>query len=325
MGESEGTWVEVRTDLFDPIVYLQLELNYKDMISKIYEFGGYITFTQFFRLADEKKRNGNYIVRKLIDELHLLGEHQFNNNKYAYLKTRSMQYIKQTLTAKAMGPRPNNHVLMTSIYKAEYYLTNKILLQTEIDAARFSKLQDQIRVKCALDAPFDNPAAFLDGINRLHYSRCFLVRTRNEDKALHVKFAVIDFDRSKTWFLNLLRRLDSFFGYLNSSCTYSLEILVKNRDREIAINKLCSSLLRDNKNRIEVKERMLKSHTPTGQVRVQQMDNLIFRYCSELNVFNLDINRYFLHSSSSKAHVLKYSEIDQLKEIKKDILEKQKL
>lgn len=78
-------------------------------------------------------------------------------------------------------------------------------------------------------------------------------------------------------------------------------------------------LMNDNDNRKDVRDRMLKSSTPTAKVRVEQMENLIFNHCKDLQVSNLDIDRFFLHPSQSPSQVLKLSEIDKLLEIREDI------
>jgi hypothetical protein len=322
---KEGAWVQVRTDLFNPNVYLEIELYYKDLIQKIYDFGGYITFAQFIKLYEKSQGAGHLTLRHLIDDLKLLGEQQVNRNKYAYLKTRAMQYLKQNIKAKSVDTRPNNHVLLTSIYKAEFFLQKRILLRSEVNADGFTKLQEEFRTKFSVPEPFTNPSAFINEINNLHYSRCFTYKTQKQDMSLAFNFAVIDFDRSKTWYLNLLNRLDSLMVLLNDECSYSIDILVKNNKRKVVIEKMMQGLTRDNDYRKEVKKRMLNSRSATAKVRVKQMENLIYKQCSKMIVTDLNIDRFFLHPSQSNEHILKISEINRLVEIRNDILEKRSI
>lgn len=324
MENDKGTWVQVRTDLFDPTVYLEIELYYKDILQKIYNFGGYITFSQFIKMYGKSQGAGHNLIRKFIDDLKLLGEQQVNTNKYAYLKSRSIQYLKQISKANSVDPRPNNHVLLTSIYKAEFFLLKRLLLRSEVNADGFSKLQGEFSAKFGVTEPFTNPSAFITEINNLHFSRCFLYKTQKHDMSLSFNFAVIDFDRSKTWYLNLLNRLDSLMVLLNDECSYSLDILVKNNKRKVVVEKMMQGLTKDNDYRKEVKKRMSNSQTPTAKVRAKQMDNLIFSKCSLVTCLDLNIDRYFLHPSQFDAQILKISETSQLQDIREEILRKQK-
>ena len=72
--------INVRTDIIEPHTYLELELNYKQLIETIYNCGGYALFQQIYKWYGGKSKGFREI--KKLEELLLVGSEQLNNNKY---------------------------------------------------------------------------------------------------------------------------------------------------------------------------------------------------------------------------------------------------
>ena len=87
-----GYKIEVRTDIIDPHTYLEIELKYEELLKKINECGGYALFQQIYKWFGNKSKGFREI--KKLEELLLVGTEQLNNNKYVYLKSTALKYLK---------------------------------------------------------------------------------------------------------------------------------------------------------------------------------------------------------------------------------------
>lgn len=129
--------VEVRTDIIDSHIYLEAELSYKDLLEVINKCGGYAIFQQLYKWFGNKSK-GFREIQKLQD-LHLVGSEQLNNNKYIYLKSSALKHLKykgfpeQVTDPKVnrLLTKPGYRPLMNSVYSLEYLIAHEEYITTE--------------------------------------------------------------------------------------------------------------------------------------------------------------------------------------------------
>jgi hypothetical protein len=120
----------VKLGIIDPHTYLEIELNYKELLIILKKCGSYAFFGQIYNYYNSKSQ-GFRAIKKMID-LKILGEGKFNNNKYIYLKISALKYLKyrdfkelpSEIKVMRMPKTPNRY----SFFVFEYYLkTGEIL------------------------------------------------------------------------------------------------------------------------------------------------------------------------------------------------------
>lgn len=135
--------VEVRTDIIDPHSFLELELNYKQLIETIYMCGGYALFQQIYKWYGNKSKGFREI--KKLEELLLVGSEQFNNNKYVYLKSTALKYLKykdykeevKEIRINRLLNKPGFRPIMSSVYSFEYLIENKEYINSKSSLSEF--------------------------------------------------------------------------------------------------------------------------------------------------------------------------------------------
>lgn len=135
--------IEVRTDIIDPHTYLDIELDYKELLQEIYKCGGYALFQQLYKYFGNKSKG--YREIKKLENLLLIGSEQLNNNKYVYLKQTSLKYLKyrnfETEVTESKVNRllqkPGFRPIMNSVYCFEYLLEKKEYINEELSLKTF--------------------------------------------------------------------------------------------------------------------------------------------------------------------------------------------
>lgn len=135
--------IEVRTDIIDPHTYLEAELNYKELLEVLNQCGGYALFQQIYKWFGNKSKGFREI--KKLQELLLVGSEQLNNNKYIYLKSTALKYLKYKnyeeevteIKVNRLLQKPGFRPIMNSVYAMEYLLDKKECINTESSLKTF--------------------------------------------------------------------------------------------------------------------------------------------------------------------------------------------
>jgi len=121
--------IEVRTDIIAPHTYLEVEMNYKELLGVLEKCGGYALFQQLYKWFGNKSRGFREI--KKLEELILVGSEQLNNNKYVYLKSTALKYLKYKdskeevtdIKITRLLQNPGFKPIMNSVYSFEYLMS----------------------------------------------------------------------------------------------------------------------------------------------------------------------------------------------------------
>lgn len=134
--------IEVRTDIIEPHVYLECQMNYKELLRIIGECGGYAFFQQLYKYFGSKSKGFREI--KKMEDLLLIGNEKFNNNKYVYLKSNSLMYLKykdieviEDTNVNRLLIKPGLRPILNSVYSLEYYLVHDQKINEEISKSEF--------------------------------------------------------------------------------------------------------------------------------------------------------------------------------------------
>lgn len=128
--------IEVRTDIIEPHTYLEVELNYKELLEILDKCGGYALFQQLYKWFGNKSKGFREIQK--LQEFLLVGSEQLNNNKYVYLKSTALKYLKyknfkdkvnDTKISRLLS-KPGFRPIMNSVYSLEYLMSNARYINT---------------------------------------------------------------------------------------------------------------------------------------------------------------------------------------------------
>lgn len=266
--------VFVRTDLIDPHTYLELEMNYKDLIEKIYNCGGYCLYSQIYKFFGNKN-TGYTHIKKLLDLL-LVGSEQFNNNKYLNLKITSLRYLLYREREKEDEKRINNRLLQkpghlplfNSFYSFEMMLEKGYIVNTDMSIKYLriyvnkikSFLNSKERLKYLHLVKIEND----DYIKRLETTlkimgdrnSIFLSNFKEDDELSNCILSFIVFDVGLINENIVLKTLKHISRYLNkfgeknlfNVCKFKLEI-ISTRSKKEPIEKLIDKATRTIQNR----------------------------------------------------------------------------
>ena len=124
--------VIVRTDIIDPHVYLDIELQYKELIEVLNSCGGYALYQQIYKYYGEKTKGFREI--KKLEELNLVNSEQYSNCKYVYLKYTALKYLKyrdveviESTYVNQNTPKPSFRPLFNSSIHLSITFLQKIL------------------------------------------------------------------------------------------------------------------------------------------------------------------------------------------------------
>lgn len=261
--------INVRTDIIDPHTYLELELNYKQLIETIDKCGGYALFQQIYKWYGSKSKGFREI--KKLEELLLVGSEQLNNNKYIYLKSTALKYLKYREHEEEVKEpkinrllnKPGFRPLMGSVYSLEYLIENK----EHINSVNSLETFDLVVVK-ALEAFNSNRFQYLhlgklsDNNDKSKLNEKFVdqIKTKlkilNDRNAIYLKsyepssdfknstlnFVWFDYDQSTegNMVLKVFRLISRLLnnmgttgkGNLLNACNFSLEIVTLSEERQ---------------------------------------------------------------------------------------------
>lgn len=257
--------LEIRTDIIDPHTYLEAELNYKELLQVINDCGGYVLFQQIYRWFGGKSK-GFREIKKLQDLL-LVGSEQLNNNKYVYLKTTSLKYLKyKDFEGEVTEPKinrllnkPGFRPIMNSVYSFEYMMlenkrinTNSSLETLDIFISkarevfqndRFSNIHLGKIVKNEYVEQLNTKLKILGDRNAIFLKN---YEPSNEFKNSNLEFVWFDFNQEtdENPVLRVLRLISKFLNNVGTTgknnllncCNFSLEIVTLSEDRKVILN-----------------------------------------------------------------------------------------
>lgn len=261
--------IEVRKDIIDPHTYLEAELNYKELLEVINKCGGYALFKQLYKWFGNKSK-GFREIQKLQDLL-LVGSEQLNNNKYIYLKSTALKYLKyKDFPEEVTDPKinrllnkPGFRPIMNSIYSLEYLLEKKEYINENTSFKVFDTFISKAREAFNKDR-FTNlhlGKIMKDEYVQPLYTKLKMLGDRNgiylknyvpaaELKASTLEFIWFDFNQNlgENPVLRALELISKFLNNVGTTgrnnllncCNFSLEIVTISEERKGVLEKLCS-------------------------------------------------------------------------------------
>ncbi len=253
--------IEVRTDIIDPHTYLEAEMNYKKLLEVLEKCGGYALFQQLYKWFGNKSK-GFREIQKLQDLL-LVGSEQLNNNKYVYLKSTTLKYLKyRDFEEEVTDPKINRLInkpgfrpIMNSVYSLEYLIKNQEYINTDNSLKTFDIFVSKAREIFIKDR-FTNlhlgKIIKEDYVKQLN-TKLKILGDRNgiflknyieaaEFKASTLEFVWFDFnvDTDENPVLRILRLISKFLNNIGTNgknnllncCHFSLEIVTLSEERK---------------------------------------------------------------------------------------------
>ena len=253
--------IEVRTDIIDPHTYLEAEMNYKELLEVLEKCGGYALFQQLYKWFGNKSK-GFREIQKLQDLL-LVGSEQLNNNKYVYLKSTTLKYLKyRDFEEEVTDPKINRLInkpgfrpIMNSVYSLEYLIKNQEYINTDNSLKTFDIFVSKAREIFIKDR-FTNlhlgKIIKEDYVKQLN-TKLKILGDRNgiflknyieaaEFKASTLEFVWFDFnvDTDENPVLRILRLISKFLNNIGTNgknnllncCHFSLEIVTLSEERK---------------------------------------------------------------------------------------------
>ncbi|MBU3114742.1 hypothetical protein [Clostridium lacusfryxellense] len=279
-----GYKIEVRTDIIDPHTYLDAELNYKELLEVINKCGGYVLFQQLYKWFGNKSKGFREI--KKLEDLLLFGSEQLNNNKYVYLKSTALKYIKYKDVEKEVKETKVNRLLqkpgfrpiMNSVYSFQYLLEKKESINEESSLKAFEMFVSKAREVFNKDK-FTN--LHLGKIVKNEYVQQLIIKLKilGDRNGIFLKNYIpeAEFSKSKlefVWFdfdqnlgenpvLKTLQLISKFLNNVGTTgknnlfncCKFSLEIITISEERKKVIEQLSEMAIEniDKKNSFHLK------------------------------------------------------------------------
>jgi len=268
--------VIVRTDIIDPHVYLDIELQYKELIEVLNSCGGYALYQQIYKYYGEKTKGFREI--KKLEEINLVNSEQYSNCKYVYLKYTALKYLKyrdveviESTYVNQNTPKPSFRPLFNSIYSFEHYLSTKDIINTELSIKVLRQFIEKVRhvlkvnripnihlVKCEKD---DFLAAMESKIKILgERNGIYLVDIQDAPELQNtvLKFVWYDFNQvsEENTLLKTIRMISRFlneFGVKNqlNCCKFSIEVFTPGEQRKQILERLAAKALKTIESRNE--------------------------------------------------------------------------
>lgn len=309
MSDLEGVFV--RIDIIDPHTYLELELNYKDLIEKIFTCGGYCLYTQIYKYYGSTSVGYNNIKR--LEKMRLIGSETLNNNKYVYIKLTALKYLLYRNEEKIENKKLNDRILQSpchvrmfnSINKFEYYLDEKKVIGINFSINTFMKYIELIRNALNTDErltylyliKIENDDFVKKLSNTLKImgerSSIYLVGIDENTKIENIilKFVVFDIGHIDENFAHkTLKNISAFLNKLGvknlfNASKFDLEIVTTN-EKKVATEKLVNIALKKIKN----------SNEYFNKSNSKYKNNPIISNILNVSVKGLDLNRYTIQS-----------------------------
>lgn len=242
-------------------------LNYRELLEIINQCGGYALFQQIYKWFGNKSKGFREIQK--LQELLLVGSEQLNNNKYIYLKSTALKYLKYRnfekevtdLKINRLLNKPGFRPIMNSVYSLEYLIVNQEYINTDNSLKTFDIFISKARAVFAKDR-FTN--LYLgkiikdDYVQRLSTKLKILgdrngIYLKNYVEAADFKTSTLEFvwfdfntDTDENSVLRVSRLISKFLNnigttgknnYLNC-CNFSLEIVTLSEERKGILEEL---------------------------------------------------------------------------------------
>lgn len=259
--------LEVRTDIIDPHTYLEAVLNYNELLEVLNKCGGYALFQQIYKWFGNKSKGFREIqkLRKLL----LVGTEQFNNNKYIYLKSTALKYLKYKdfkgeVTEDKINRllnRPGFRPIMNSVYSLEYLMVKEQYINTSnslkifhifisnardiFSKDRFSNIHLGKIIKDEYVEQLNTKLKILGDRNAIFI--------KNYDSAIDLKSSTLEFvwydfnqETDENPVFRILRLISKFLNNIGTTgknnllncCNFSLEIVTLSDERMEILQKL---------------------------------------------------------------------------------------
>jgi len=259
--------IEIRTDIIDPHIYLETELKYKELLEEINMCGGYALFQQLYKWFGNKSKGFREIQK--LQELLLVGSEQLNNNKYVYLKSTALKYLKyRNIQEEVTDPKinrllnkPGFRPIMNSVYSLEYLLNEKEYINSETSLNAFNIFTSKAKEMFLADR-FTN--IHLARISKEEYveqlnTKLKILGDRNgiflknyvaatDFKASTLEFVWYDFGQNtdENPVLRVVRLVSKFLNNIGTTgknnllncCNFTLEIVTLSDERKTILEKL---------------------------------------------------------------------------------------
>jgi len=260
----------IRTDIINPHTYLDIELRYKDLIEIIFTCGGYALFQQIYKYYGGKSKG--YREIKKMEDILLVGSEQLNNNKYIYLKSTSLKYLKykdiekleEELIVNRLAKNPSFRPLMNSVYSFEYLLEANELINTDVSIRNLNGFLDDVvrvfeqnrlqNIHLANVAKSEYREQLITKIKILGDRNGIYLKDYKKGSSLNhsnLGFVWYDFDQDigENPVLRVLTLISKFLNFVGTKnnlncCKFSLEIVTVSEERKVIINELSSRALK---------------------------------------------------------------------------------
>lgn len=301
--------IVVRTDIINPHTYLDLELDYKDLIETINLCGGYSLYYQIYKYYGGKSKG--YREIKKMEDILLIGTEQLNNNYYLYLKSTALKYLKyknkelfeDDLPVNRLNKNPSYRPLMNSIYSFEYLLERHELISTDLSIEKLDVFLNDV-IKVFEENRLQN--IHLGNVAKEDYREQLNVKLKilGDRNSIYLKeyikgnslrdstlyFVWYDFDQEIQEnpvfrVLTLISKFLNFIGTKNqlNCCQFTLEIVTISQERKVILEKLTKRAL----------ERVDKKNNYYLNNSIKTKTNKVISHIKEVNYDVLpDIEKY---------------------------------
>lgn len=124
--------LEVRMDLFDPHVYMEIQMKYEKYLEMMYFYFPYMIKSQFYKMYGKSKNTNIAVVNDLID-MKLIKEVPIAGNRYILPLYRMNQYFEQKKNPPRFKVKPSLHTLYDNFMRAELFVQKDIVVHPSPD------------------------------------------------------------------------------------------------------------------------------------------------------------------------------------------------
>lgn len=284
----------------DPVIFVYVDLYYKDYLNLIYYLGrGYMLVQHIIYYSSKEKTAVMKDLREM-EKLDLIIITKINKNLYVRLSRNGVMYITQNENSQAYKPATDS-ILRKSAFICEVQkdiVADELILKKELNYKYFlwflygtikkSEIKNNIfnELNRIEDRELYNiPKYYKDLIDLEQHLNTYLICYKVEKKKIVLDFAIFDIYSSvnEKGVIRAIKEINDFLGVItgigilvNRAFEINMKVCVQNEDREDMLNKVLGAL----------------------ESTVVNIDNLA--YCisdflniGQLKVKNLKIDRFF--------------------------------
>lgn len=119
--------LQVRMDLFDPHVYMEIQTKYEKYLEMMYYYFPYMIKSQFYKMYGKSKNTNIAVVNELI-AMKLIKEVPIAGNRYILPLYRLNQYFEQKKNPSRFKVKPSLHTLYDNFMRAELFVQKGIII-----------------------------------------------------------------------------------------------------------------------------------------------------------------------------------------------------